>query len=105
MVSTVVTPRLTLAGAASKRLCQHERTSSVEPFTCASIEPEGDPRHDHNEAAGYVDLDHVVAHRPGELNIRQEAAVVPGAQRDLNLSLTVSDHHKLRERHVRGHLH
>ena len=72
--------------------------------TCSSVEPERDPGHDDDEAAGYVDLDHVVAHGPGELDVSQQSAVVAGAQGDFYLSLAVTDHHKLRQRHVGRHL-
>ena len=63
MVRTVVTPRLTLAGAAKRTLLTSSDLTNL-TLTCASVEPEGDPGHDHYQTAGDVDLDHVVTHRP-----------------------------------------
>ena len=51
------------------------------------------------------DLNHVVAHGPDELNVREKPRVVAGAEADLNEPLPVSEDKELRERHVRGHLH
>ena len=50
-------------------------------------------------------LYHVISHGARELHVSQQPAVVARAEGDLYLPLPVADHHELRQRHVRRHLH
>ena len=43
---------------------------------CSSVEPEWDPGDDNNEAWWDVDLDHVVAHWPDELDFTSKSGIV-----------------------------
>ena len=68
----------------------------------AAVQVEADPGHDHDEAAGHVDLDDVVAHAPTEQDVSTQAAVVTAGEHLQHPPLSVAHHVELGEADVRA---